>query len=469
VRRAVGNMTVTLVLPVGIAAELDEAARNPLETAGVLLATIIETPRGDLRILGREIRWVVESAYGRREAMGLSIASHGYVHALGRAEELGASAIWFHTHPGIDGVPTPSLHDRQVDRDIADLFRLRSGSTYYGALVASPRPGGIAFTGHLLPDDEHEEMRIERLWVVGDRCRLVRAFDSDAPELPGLFDRNVRAFGTGVQGALNELHAAVVGCGGTGSVVAEQLVRLGVRQFTLIDPDRLSETNLTRVYGSTPPDVGRAKVEVVGEHLARIAPSARVGRLQGSVALEVVARALSECDVVFGCTDDNAGRLVLSRIATYLLTPVIDCGVLLSANSEGQLTGIDGRVTVLGPGAACLVCRDRIDLPRAAAELLTPQERRRREDEGYAPALGNTEPAVVSFTTAVGAAAVGELLERLVGYGPEPRPTEILLRWHDREVSTNIVSPRERHYCHPAAGKFGLGDAVPFLEQTWPA
>jgi|SRR6266568_3704559 len=460
-------MTVTLVLPLSIADELGEAARSPLETAGVLLGTVIQTDGGDLRILGREISWVADSAYARRETTGLSIASHGYVHALGRAEELGASAIWLHTHPGIHGVPTPSLHDRRVDRELADLFRLRSGSTYYGALVVSPRPIGIAFTGHLRPDGG-EESRIERLWVVGDRHRFARAFDSRASALPALFDRNIRAFGSGVQEALGELHAAVVGCGGTGSVVAEQLVRLGVRRFTLIDPDRLSDTNLTRVYGSTPSDVGRPKVIVVAEHLARIAPDARIDSVQSSVVLEAAARQLTQCDVVFGCTDDNAGRVVLSRIATYLLTPVIDCGVLLSANSEGQLTGIDGRVTVLAPGAACLVCRGRIDLSRASAELLTPQERKRREDEGYAPALGNTEPAVVTFTTGVGAVAVGELLERLVGYGPDPRPTEILVRFHDREVSTNIASPRERHYCHPASGKLGHGTAVPFLEQTWP-
>ena len=101
-------------------------------------------------------------------------------------------------------------------------------------------------------------------------------------------------------------------------------------------------------------------------------------------------------------------------------------------------------------------------------ELRTPEERLRLADEGYAPALGQQEPAVIAFTTLVAAAAVSELLERLVGYGPEPRPSELLLRWHDREASTNIVTPRPRHYCDPKAGKLGRATAVPFLEQVWP-
>ena len=99
--------------------------------------------------------------------------------------------------------------------------------------------------------------------------------------------------------------------------------------------------------------------------------------------------------------------------------------------------------------------------------MLSPDEHQRLADEGYAPALAGAEPAVVAFTTQVAAAAVSELLERLIHYGPEPVPTEILLRVHEREVSTNDQSPRDGHYCHPGSGKLGLGVTEPFLEQVW--
>ena len=160
---------------------------------------------------------------------------------------------------------------------------------------------------------------------------------------------------------------------------------------------------------------------------------------------------------------------MLSRLSTYFLLPVIDVGVIISSGSDGTITGIDGRVTTLSPGAACLVCRSRVDMARAAAEMHTPEERRRLEDEGYAPALGRTEPAVVAFTTAVAAAAVNEFLDRLIGYGPPDHPNETLLRIHERDVSTNSASPRERHYCHPAEGKWGAGCEEPFLGQVWTA
>jgi len=460
-------MTVSLVCPQPIVDEMADAAHQRLETAGVLLCSVVETPNGHRRLLARHMRWVDERAYIRRERDSLAIASDGYVSALAEAETLGAACLWVHTHPGDGALPIQSEHDRVVDCQLADLFRLRSASPYYGALVFSPRDKGITFTGFLQREGQ-ERQAVDRLWQSGDRWRLTAAFANQYGRPSEQFDRNIRAFGPVIQATLGDLHVGIVGCGGTGSAVGEQLVRLGIRNFTLIDPDLLSASNTTRVYGSDLASVGRFKAELLADHLCHIAPDAVAAPVLGMITKESVARRLEDCDVVFGCTDDNAGRLVLSRLSTYYLTPVIDCGVLLSSNAEGVLTGIDGRVTTLVPGQACLVCRNRIDLARAAAELLTPNERVRRIEEGYAPALGRTEPAVVAFTTLVAATAVSELLERLIGYGPEPRPNEVLLRYHEREMSTNLALPHERHYCHPVSGKIGLGPTKPFLEQAWP-
>jgi molybdopterin/thiamine biosynthesis adenylyltransferase len=460
-------MIVTLVLPEDIARSIEIAAREPVETAGVLLAGFAKAPNGDLRLLGRAMHWVPNDAYLAREADHLSIASHGYVPALGESERTGALPIWFHTHPSLLGHPTPSMADRKVDREISDLFRLRSGSEFYATLIVSPRESALTFTGTIC-GDSGDSARIDRLWRIGESWQLVRSFDSVTPEIPPIFDRSVRAFGPAIQGTLGDLRVGIVGCGGTGSALAEQLVRLGVRQLILIDADTLTESNVTRVYGSTPATVGKPKVEVLRDHLLAIAPNLVCQVVNSMVTMERTARHLISRDVVFGCTDDNAGRLVLSRFSTFLATPVIDVGVLLTSDRDGNLAGIDGRVTILSPGAACLVCRERIDLARAAVELRSPDERRRLADEGYAPALPGTEPAVVTFTSAIASAAVNELLDRLIGFGPSPRPTEVLLRWHEREISTNRAQPRSGHYCDPASHKIGIGDSEPFLEQAWP-
>ena len=458
-------MTITLVVPESILTQLARAVETNVETAGVLLCRPAETPTGCIRLLAREMRWVPEDAYLVRSATALSISSNGYVPALAEAEIDGAVPIWLHTHPGDGASPRPSWYDEVVDEELSDLFRFRSGSRLYGSVIIAREGAPFSFTGHV--ESEACRADIDRLWVAGRRFGFARNWLHEDASPTEQFDRNVRAFGGGVQRILNNLRVAVVGCGGTGSAVVEQLARLGVRHFYLFDPDELTASNVTRVYGSSPDDIGKPKVEVSAAHVVRIAPEAEIIPVQTSITSAKAARLLPEADVVFGCTDDNAGRLVLSRFASYFLTPVIDCGVLLTSSEDGTLDGVYGRVTVLAPGTACLVCRNRIDLRRAAAEMLPAEEYHRLAEEGYAPALHGIEPAVVTFTTQVAATAVSELLERLIHYGPEPAPTEVLIRYHEREVSTNEQEPRQGHYCHPSEGKLGLGLTDPFLEQIW--
>jgi molybdopterin/thiamine biosynthesis adenylyltransferase len=459
-------MSITLVLTSEIAEQIRHSTTLSLESAAVLLARCVRIG-SDIRLLARSIHWVDQAAYVEQTAWQMLIKSEGYVGALGIAELDAAVPIWFHTHPGEEGVPLPSCWDEKVDRDIADLFRLRSSSQYYGTLIASRRASHFTFTGTLQPE-AGDAAAIDRIWLIGDRWRLIPSYSAVSRQPDEIFDRNVLAFGPGIQNILGDLRIAIVGAGGTGSAIAEQLVRLGVRHLLLVDADNLSASNVTRVYGSTPRDVGRPKVDVLRRHLLSIAPDLECSTITQMLTLRSVAQAVAGSDLVFGCTDDNAGRLVLSRLSTYFLLPVIDVGVLLSSDATGELNGIDGRVTTLAPGEACLVCRNRVDLARASAELKTPEERKRLVDEGYAPALGQTEPAVVAFTTAVAAAAVNELLDRLIGYGPPERPNETLLRLHEREISTNRAVPRESHYCHPKQRKWGAGDESPFLGQMWP-
>jgi len=277
-------MRVTLVLPHAIKEELRRTALLPLETAGVLLARLVNTHEGDVRLLARAVRWVPDRAYLRREGDSLSISSDGYVPFLAEAEQTSAVALWLHTHPGQYSSPCPSSHDHDVDGQLADLFRLRTGSPYYGALIVSPREDDLAFTGHIQGEDGHTHV-IERVWTTGDRFRLIWADGSPARSLSPAFDRSVRAFGGAIQQTLGDLRVGLVGCGGTGSAVAEQLVRLGVRDLLLVDPDRLSASNVTRVYGSTPADVGQLKVEVLAAHLKRIAPDVRCARVQSMITL----------------------------------------------------------------------------------------------------------------------------------------------------------------------------------------
>ena len=137
------------------------------------------------------------TAYRRRRATELVVASEGFVPALAAAEEHGSVPIWVHTHPGTDSSPTPSARDSVVDCELADLFRLRSGSPWYGALILGRSGVGLDFTGHI--DSEAGRSAVDRVWIAGARCSLRLNWLHDAAPLDQMFDRSVRAFGGAIQ------------------------------------------------------------------------------------------------------------------------------------------------------------------------------------------------------------------------------------------------------------------------------
>lgn len=83
----------------------------------------------------------------------------------------------------------------------------------------------------------------------------------------------------GVVGRCDETWAKVrviiVGLGSLGSVVAVELAKSGVRNFTLFDPERLEPANLVRHVGEAR-DVGRRKVDIVNDRILGHNPSAQV-------------------------------------------------------------------------------------------------------------------------------------------------------------------------------------------------
>ena len=280
---------VTLVVPAAVAKELVGTLGTDVETAGVVLGGLATSEDGSVRLIAREFHQVPAEGYSRRDADQLVVRSDGYMPALARAEQIGATAIWFHTHPGPQSRAHPSPRDHRVDDAIDNLFRARSASGRYATLILAGERQQPSFTGTL--DAAGETAAITRLWITGARLRLLTASDHAAAAADNdVYDRSIRAFGGALQRALAALTVGVVGCGGTGSAVAEQLARLGVGRLVLVDPDTLSLSNLTRVYGSTPADVGDPKAVVLARHLERIRPDLNVRAIVGTVTTEATAR-----------------------------------------------------------------------------------------------------------------------------------------------------------------------------------
>ena len=66
---------------------------------------------------------------------------------------------------------------------------------------------------------------------------------------------------------LNKAKVAIFGIGGVGSFVVEGLVRAGIKNFVLIDDDKICLTNINRQIIATRKTVGKYKVDVAKERI----------------------------------------------------------------------------------------------------------------------------------------------------------------------------------------------------------
>ena len=313
-------------------------------------------------------------------------------------------------------------------------------------VFASGADGQIEFTARSGLTDA-DTRPITRLRFAG---RELHIYDNRPPNgaSPAPFDRQIRAFGPEGQAALSQIRAGVVGLGGTGSATAQQLLRLGVGHLCIVDDDIVTETSLTRGWGSRKDDIGQPKTEVIQRLAREIDLGTTVKAINDRCTEAETVKRLSALDVIFGCTDDHAGRIKLTRLAYWYNIPLIDCGVLITpADAEpGGRPRIESRVTWVAPGSACLLCRSRIDPARAHAESLSDAERERRRQEGYIPDLNEPQPAVIAYTTTISGMAVSELLSRMFGLG-NPGATETLLKLEVPKLSFNNQEARCGCWC----------------------
>lgn len=79
---------------------------------------------------------------------------------------------------------------------------------------------------------------------------------------------------------ISERRVAVFGVGGVGSFCAEALARLGIGNITLVDPDKVAESNLNRQLIALHSTVGMYKADVMKRRILDITPCANVETLK---------------------------------------------------------------------------------------------------------------------------------------------------------------------------------------------
>jgi molybdopterin/thiamine biosynthesis adenylyltransferase len=302
---------------------------------------------------------------------------------------------------------------------------------------------------------------IDSVLVYGERLDQVISRDDDQWGIAHRFDRQAPWFTAAGQRKLGRVRFGIVGLGGTGSPLVQNLVYLGGRDFLLVDHDMTDETSMNRVVTAEAADIGTPKV-MLGRRLVKaVAPDARVDIVQGLLQSPPALDALKGVDVLFGCVDNDGARVILNELALAYRIPYFDLGVGIDAE-RGRVEAAGGRLAVVLPGGPCLYCMNQIDAEEAKYWLATEDQRKFMRERGYVRGLQVAAPSVVGLNAALAACAVNEFSVYFSGLRSVQALSELDLLGTGRPTKAQWLTPiraAQTGGC-PACEVAGAGDAA---------
>ena len=137
------------------------------------------------------------------------------------------------------------------------------------------------------------------------------------------YARNIPALTEAECRILRQKRILVVGCGGLGGHIIDQLARIGVGSLRVVDGDVFEASNLNRQLLSSVPLLGISKARAAAEHIARVNPIIIADPVECFLTEDNVKDLIGDCDAVMDALDNIASRKILASACAEAGIPYI--------------------------------------------------------------------------------------------------------------------------------------------------
>ena len=135
--------------------------------------------------------------------------------------------------------------------------------------------------------------------------------------------RNIPALTEAEQALLAGKTVAVIGCGGLGGHIIDQLARIGVGALRVVDGDVFEESNLNRQLLAVMDTLGTSKAKAAAARVKAIDPAVQVTAHPVFLTRDNARELLTGCDAVLDALDSIEARRILSEACTKLGIPMV--------------------------------------------------------------------------------------------------------------------------------------------------
>ena len=137
------------------------------------------------------------------------------------------------------------------------------------------------------------------------------------------YERNIPALTEEECALLRQKRVLVVGCGGLGGHLIDQLTRIGVGAIRAVDGDVFEPSNLNRQLLSKVSLLGISKARTAAEHIRLVNPDVEAEAVEAFMTKANVQELLRDCDAVLDGLDNPESRKLLAAACASANIPYI--------------------------------------------------------------------------------------------------------------------------------------------------
>jgi len=126
---------------------------------------------------------------------------------------------------------------------------------------------------------------------------------------------------------LSQKRIFIIGLGALGTVASQYLVREGIGDITLIDPDTIAQSNLHRQINYDSQDIGKLKSTVSKSKLSHINNVTQINEYALDFEGFVKKNNNPVCDLILDCTDSHQNKIYSSIYAKKFLLPFVSISI----------------------------------------------------------------------------------------------------------------------------------------------
>jgi len=330
----------------------------------------------------------------------------------------------FHTHYHTFSANSPefSFTDMKDNPEIIKSFGYADKKQVHGMIVL----GNSEMNALVKIPGESELRQVTRIIGVGYPMTISIPAKTIERTSKKRYDRQ-SFLGKNAQLVISQVRVCIVGLGGGGSHIVQQLAHLGIKNYTIFDYDKVDETNLNRLIGAGLIDVtnGTKKVDVARTIIESLHKDANI-KIVDDNWMNTPAN-LQECDVVFGCVDSYIARRDLESECRRYMIPLIDIGMDVHDGYENEAPSMAGQIILSIPGEPCMHCLGFLTEPNLA-----------REAAKYGAAGGR--PQVVWANGVLASQTVGIFVDLITGWSGKT----VIMPYYSFDGNSGILMPHPR-------------------------